>query len=126
MCKLKIAMQMEARTLSASRIQRLWRRHLEHKRFQAVRQDPIFVEWRAKGTVLRAHLLQKVISVNMSLVSAFWHPKQLHHVCLKAQSSCPAVVLACQQCVHIPRCCHSILGRSVAEVLCLLAMASIC
>jgi hypothetical protein len=49
------------------------------------------------------------------------------NVCLKAQSSCPAVVLACQQCVHIPRRClsqHSCL--SLAEVLCLHAVANIC
>ena len=76
MCELKIAMQMYAQATSASCIQRLWRRHLEHKHFQAVTQDPIFVEWRDQSISLRAHLLQKVISVNMSLVSAFWHPKK--------------------------------------------------
>jgi len=76
MCDFKTAVQMCAEVKSASRIQRMWRQNLERKRYQALRQDPSVVVWRQQSASVKAHLLQKVTSVNMSLMSAFWNARE--------------------------------------------------
>ncbi len=76
MCDFKTAVQMRAQVKSASRIQRMWRRNLERKHYQTLRQDPSVVVWRQQSASVKGHLLQKVTSVNMSLMSAFWNARE--------------------------------------------------
>ncbi|KAL0020049.1 hypothetical protein WJX77_009271 [Trebouxia sp. C0004] len=55
-----VRVQMHAQATSASRIQMMWRQHLEHKRYQALRQHPRAVVWREQSASVKAHLLHKV------------------------------------------------------------------
>jgi hypothetical protein len=71
LCDFGTAMQMQAQAASASCIQRIWRQHLEHRRYQALRQHPRAKAWRQQSASVKAHLLQKVTNGNMSLMSAF-------------------------------------------------------
>ena len=95
-------MQVHAQAASASCIQRIWRQHLEHKRYQALRQHPRAKAWRQQSAAVKAHLLQKVTSGNTSLMSAFCQPKQLQRRCQCMLES--SIILLCS-CTCLPAVC---------------------
>ena len=95
-------MQMHAQAASASCIQRIWRQHLEHRRYQALRQHPRAKAWRQQSASVKAHLLQKVTSGNISLMSAFCQPKELQRCCQCMLES--SIILLCS-CMCLPAIC---------------------
>ena len=102
LCDFETAMQMHAQAASASCIQRIWRQHLEHRRYQALRQHPRAKAWRQQSASVKAHLLQKVISGNVSLMSAFCQPKELQRCCQCMLES--SIILLCS-CTCMPAIC---------------------